>query len=128
MCRKQYRPAVRPGRGMLRPVRSLTFALVLLCPVPAVAAEEAGGPVPEHIRPCLETLPALPATQGKSTVVVMDRGNECDILVLFELQSDLENYRRARVRAGLSPDYIVYKQADGSMWQIKLELRRSAVW
>lgn len=90
--------------------------------------EEYQESIPAHILPCLKSLPTLPRTVGKASMVVMDRGGECTILILFELQSDLDNYRRARIRSKLSPKSIEYKQPDGSVLRIKLELRRTAVW
>jgi hypothetical protein len=106
-----------------------TISLILLIlPLLSVFAADSNSPVPEHIQPCLESMPTLPRTTGKSSIVIMDRGNECTILILFELHSDLENYRRARIRAGLSPDYIEYKRPNGSMLRIKLELRHTSVW
>jgi hypothetical protein len=107
----------------------LSVSLILFfLPLLTVFAANTNSPVPRHIQPCLESLPTLPRTSGKSSIVVLDRGNECAILILFELQSDLENYRRARIRAKLSPDSIKYKNPDGSVLEIKLELRKSAVW
>lgn len=90
--------------------------------------EEYQEPIQAHIRPCLESLPTLPKTVGKASIHVIDRGDRCAILINFELQSDLDNYRWARIHAKLSPDSIEYKQPDGSVLEIKLELRKTAVW
>jgi len=109
-------------------VKLAVSLFLFLLPFLSVFATDSDDPVPDHVRPCLASLPILPKTVGKSSIVVMDRDNECTILILFELQSDLENYRRARIRSKLSPESIDYKRPDGSMLKIKLELRQTAVW
>jgi hypothetical protein len=86
-----------------------------------------GDPTGEHLRPCLESIPDLPPSKGNVSIQVLDRGDSCSILMGFELQSDLDNYRLSRWAAKLSLDSVTYKRPDGSVMEIELVLRKTAV-
>lgn len=110
----------------------LLLFVFLLLPKTAAAQDSGNGdghgsPVPEHVRPCLETLPRLFATRGVASITIRNGGNDCSLLISFELQSDLDRFRWGREAAGLSPEFIKYTRPDGTLMKLPLVLRKTAM-